>query len=62
MTTLQTGDKDKAVENATEGSSGDETLENNGEEPVDHSSDVTLENTSEESVEHSSNQAVEEMD
>ena len=60
--TLQTGDKDNTVKNATEGSSSDETLENSGEEPVDHSSDVTLENTSEESVEHSSNEAVEEMD
>ena len=46
MTTLQTGDEDNAVENATEGSSSDETLENSGEE----------------SVEHSSNEAVEEMD
>lgn len=62
MTTLQTGDKDNTVKNATEGSSSDETLENSGEEPVDHSSGVTLENTSEESVEHSSNEAVEEMD
>lgn len=62
MTTLQTGDKDNTVKNATEGSSSDETLENSGEEPVDHSSDVTLENTSDESVEHSSNEAVEEMD
>lgn len=62
MTTLQTGDKDNTVKNATEGSSSDETLENSGEEPVDHSSNVTLENTSEESVEHSSNEAVEEMD
>lgn len=62
MTTLQTGDKDNTVKNATEGSSSDETLENSGEEPVDHSSNVTLENTSEEYVEHSSNEAVEEMD
>lgn len=62
MTTLQTGDEDNAVENATEGSSSDETLENSGEEPVDHSSDKTLENSGEESVEHSSNEAVEEMD
>lgn len=46
MMTLQTGDKDNTVKNATEGSS----------------SDGTLENTSEESVEHSSNEAVEEMD
>ena len=62
MTTLQTGDEDNAVENATEGSSSDETPENSGEEPVDHSTDETLENSGEESVEHRSNEAVEEMD
>ena len=62
MTTLQTGDEDDVVGNTTEGSSSDETLENSGEEPVDHCSDETLENRGEESVEHSSNEAVEEMD
>ena len=42
-TTLQTGDEDYAVENATEERSDDETLENSGEEPVEHSSDEAVE-------------------